>query len=117
MSSETLLVYGGTRDERRALHRKLGDAGFRVLLASSLAEAAKCLASHPVRAIVMADASPHGRGERDLGRSTWSERGIPIIDVANDSDTPATSTADTGLLETVRHALALPHVPSATDQA
>lgn len=111
MSTETVLVYGGTRDERRALHRMLGGAGFRVLLASSMAEAAKCLAGQPVRAIVMADASPQGQRERELGRSTWCERGIPIIDVVNDGRTRQTSTLDIGLLDVVRNALAPPHEP------
>jgi NAD(P)-dependent dehydrogenase (short-subunit alcohol dehydrogenase family) len=114
MSTETLLVYGGTREERRAMQRLLAGAGFRVLLASSMAEAAKALAGDQVRAIVMAEASAGDEGEREPGRSAWRERGIPIIDVVNDNRSRQTSTMDIALLDVVRNALAASREPSTT---
>jgi CheY-like chemotaxis protein len=114
MSSETLLVYGGTREKRRAMQRLLAGAGFRVLLASSMAEAAKCLAGDQVRAILVADASLQGESERESGRSTWRERGIPVIDVVNDNWSLQTAALDIALLDVVRDALAGPRESSAT---
>jgi DNA-binding NtrC family response regulator len=108
MSAQALLVYGGTRDERRAVQRTLADAGYRVLVASSLAEAAKCLAGGEVRAIVLANASPRGGSEREIDRSTWRERGIPVIDVVNDNGSFQRDSMDTALLDVVRNALATP---------
>ncbi|HYW32402.1 MAG TPA: hypothetical protein VE869_12900 [Gemmatimonas sp.] len=53
--SQTVLVYGHDRARRLLLKRLLTDAGFRTLVASSRAEAAKCLAATTVELIVVAD--------------------------------------------------------------
>lgn len=121
MSAETLLVYGGTRDERHAARRTLSGAGYRVLLASSMAEAAKCLAGDEVRAIVLADALRPDTlrrhdDERESDRSAWHERGIPIIDVVNDNGSLQTDSMDIALLDVVRNALAARHAPSSSTQ-
>ena len=50
-----VLVFGSNRDERLAAQRTIASHGYRVLLASNMAEAAKCLASGRVRAIVLTD--------------------------------------------------------------
>ena len=114
MNEGALLVYGGTRESRRGVQRPLVAAGYRVLLASSMAEAAKCLAGHEVRAIVMAYA-PAGLDERGRERSAWLERGIPIIDVMSDDGPLQAGSMDIVLLDVVRNALAMPQT-SALDE-
>src|SRR5690349_14903452 len=52
---DAVLVYGPGRDWRRLVQRSLDGVGVRVLLASSIAEAAKCLAAGGVRLVVLAD--------------------------------------------------------------
>jgi hypothetical protein len=77
-----------------------------IVVASSKAEAAKCLAGGEVRAVVLADASPRSRDEREIDRSEWHERGIPIIDVVNDNGSLQTDSMHIVLLDVVRNALA-----------
>ena len=111
MNPETVLVYGGTRDERRAVQRTLLGAGYRVLVASSKAEAAKCLTGGEVRAVVLADTRPRSHDEREIDRSAWHERGIPIIDVVNDNGPIQSDSMHIVLLDVVRNALAAQHAP------
>ncbi len=50
-----MLVYGKSRERRRQVQRALVGGGLRVLLASSMAEGAKCLAGGAVELIVVSD--------------------------------------------------------------
>jgi hypothetical protein len=52
-----VLVFGTNRGERHAAQRAIAAHGYPVLLASSMAEAAKCIASGRVRAIVLTDSA------------------------------------------------------------
>ena len=111
-------MYGSNRDDRRAMQRALANAGYRVLLASSMAEAAKCLVSHDVRAIVLADASAHGHSEGAVDRAAWRERGIPVIDVVNDDEPLHKSALEIAVLDVARNSsLAAPLAPPPADDA
>lgn len=63
IANETVLVYGRDRDARLSLHRVLRAAGFRVLMASSRAEAAKCLAAGAVALLIATDADAAADGK------------------------------------------------------
>ena len=109
MTAETVLVYGGDRQGRRSIQQTLTGAGYRVRLASSMAEAAKCLSGGEVRAIVLAGASA-GPSDPADDRAEWRERGIPIIDVVNDSRSTHRSTIEIALLDVLRNARPSPPV-------
>lgn len=77
----TVLVFGADRQERLAAQRTIAAHGYRVLLASSRAEAAKCIASGRVRAIVVTDDAPIASEAGAAGPvhgSNYAD-GIPII--------------------------------------
>lgn len=75
----TVLVYGANRNERLSAQRAIAAHGFRVLLASSRAEAAKCLASGRVRAIVLTDGAA-AAGDRATGPAQDIDYdGIPVV--------------------------------------
>ena len=103
MTGETVLVYGGDREARRSIQQALTGAGYRARLASSLAEAAKCLSGGDVRAIVLAGTSV-GPADPEVGRAEWRERGIPVIDVVNDNRSTDRSAIEIALLDVLRNA-------------
>ena len=111
MTPETVLVYGGDRAGRRTLQTILTRAGYRVRLASAMAEAAKCLSGDDVRAIVLAGASA-SPADDDGGRAAWRERGIPIIDVVNDNGSTRKSTIEIALRDVLRNAHSAQPAPS-----
>ena len=65
MSHPAVLVFGTDRHARHALQRAISSQGFPVLLASSAAEAAKCMSTGRVRVVVMSDALHMDTAERE----------------------------------------------------
>jgi hypothetical protein len=78
-----------------------------------MAEAEKALSDGEVRAIVLAGAKPPGPRDPQVGHAGWRERGIPIIDVANDNGSAQRSTIEIVLLDVLRNAHSVTGPPPA----
>jgi hypothetical protein len=108
VNDAVVLVFGAGRQNRIEMQRTLAQHGFTVMLASSQAEAAKCIATGRVRAVVMSDALHAGASDTTSAASPeipfLQQSSIPLVRPHRDPDDTDAS-ASHAVIAAVRAAL------------